>query len=220
MLHIQILPPDDTSLLPELQTMWQSICTNIGLEKHSKTLLIYIKNNYSESHRAYHNLSHIYTLLKITEQYKSEIENEHMLELAIWYHDIIYRATRKDNEVKSAEYALDVLLESIVPSLELEYLKSLIVSTKKHEYLIDNFDNRFLLDIDLGVLAASRDTYTQYASAIREEYRIYTNFLYKKGRRKVLKHFLEREWIYFTNAFRDLHESDARANLEWEIENL
>jgi len=220
MLHIQILPPDDDSLLSELQTMWQSLCTNIELEKHSEKLFLDIKKHYTEAHRAYHNLSHIYTLLKITEQYKSEIENSRILELAIWYHDIIYRATRKDNEVKSAEYALDVLLESTVSLLELEHLKSLIISTKKHEYLIDNFDNRFLLDIDLGVLATSRETYTKYASAIREEYRIYPDFLYKKGRRKVLKHFLEREWIYFTNVFRDLHEANARTNLEWEIETL
>ena len=55
---------------------------------------------YQETHRAYHNLSHIYNLLKLSEQL--DIYNRNAFEMAIWYHDIIYQPHFKDNEAKSA----------------------------------------------------------------------------------------------------------------------
>jgi len=77
-----------------------------------------------------------------------------------------------------------------------------------------------MLDVDLAILAASREAYTRYTHAIREEYKIYPYFLYKKGRKKVLQHFLERKQIYFTEEFQAQHEANARENLRWEIATL
>lgn len=217
MLNIKILPYDDTSQLADLQRKWQSLCSDIGMETQADELFLNIKKHYMGAGRAYHNLSHIYALLKISEVYKSEIEDYTVIRLAIWYHDIIYRATRKDNEAKSAEYALKVLAQSNLSPLQLDTLKTLIISTKEHTPFLPFVDDYLLLDADLAILATPRHTYAQYTAAIREEYRIYPNFLYKKGRKKVLKHFLERPQIYFTNVFQISYEATARANLEWEL---
>ncbi len=217
MLDIQILSPDDTTLLPDLAARWGLLCDEIDLTDSSISLFADLQRHYTNSNRMYHNFSHIHIMLKICEQYQSEIENYRVVRLAVWYHDIIYLATRKDNEAKSAEYALETLADSNLSRAELEQIKQLIISTKSHDILIDNFDNRLLLDADLGVLAASREAYTRYTQAIREEYKIYPDFLYKKGRKKVLQHFLERTQIYFTEAFQVQHEADARENLAWEI---
>jgi len=64
-------------------------------------------------------------MLKICDQHLSEIENYCILRLAVWYHDIIYRATRKDNELKSAKYALDALTDSNLSPLEFDQLKQM-----------------------------------------------------------------------------------------------
>jgi len=220
MLDIQILHPDDTAPLSDLQLQWQSLCSEINLTNQAETLFADLQKHYTKSSRMYHNFSHIHTMLRICEMYKAEAENYKILQLVVWYHDIIYRATRKDNEVKSAEYALAALAESSLSSLELDQLKQLIISTKSHDTLLDNFDNRLLLDIDLGILAASRETYTSYTQAIRKEYKIFPVSLYKKGRKKVLKHFLEKKWIYFTPEFQEKHEVNARENLAWEMEGF
>ena len=49
---------------------------------------------------------------------------------------------------------------------------------------------------------------------------MFPNFLYKKGRRGVLNHFLNRENIFFTSHFQNQYENIARENLNWELENL
>lgn len=220
MLNIQVLMPDDESPLTDLGSRWELLCNEIDITDTSEVLFADLQKHYTETQRMYHNFSHIHAMLKICEQYISEIKNYRILQLAVWYHDIIYRATRKDNELKSAEYALDVLDNSNLSPLEFDQLKQLIISTKSHDILWDNFDNRLMLDVDLAVLATSREAYTGYTHAIREEYKIYPNFLYKKGRKKVLQHFLEKKQIYFTKEFQAQHETDARENLKWEIAML
>ncbi len=220
MLNVQILPPEDESLLSDLQLRWETLCNEINLTNTSQSLFADLQKHYTETQRVYHNFSHIHTMLKICEQYISEIENYRVLQLAVWYHDIIYRATRKDNELKSAEYALEALSDSNLSSLESNQVKQLIISTKSHDILLDNFDNRLILDIDLAILASSREAYTHYTQAIRKEYKVYPNFLYKKGRKKVLQHFLERKQIYFTEEFQTKYEAGARENLTWEISTI
>jgi len=216
MVDIQILLPDDEFPVADLQSRWVLLCDEIGLTDASQTLFTNLQKHYTETQRMYHNFSHIHAMLKLCDQHVSEIENYRVLRLAVWYHDIIYRATRKDNELKSAEYALDALADSNLSTPEFDQLKQLIISTKSHDILLNNFDNRLMLDLDLGVLAASREAYTHYTHAIRREYKIYPDFLYKKGRKKVLQHFLERKQIYFTPIFQTEHEADARENLIWE----
>ncbi|WP_255411459.1 hypothetical protein [Lacinutrix sp. Bg11-31] len=41
--------------------------------------------------------------------------------------------------------------------------------------------------------------------------------MYKPGRKKVLKHFLDRETLYFTDDFRKKYKIKARENLKKEI---
>jgi predicted metal-dependent HD superfamily phosphohydrolase len=97
----------------------------------------------------------------------------------------------------------------------------MIVSTQKHELILkQNQDNAHLLDLDLSILGTDWETYQKYIHNIRKEYKIYPDFMYKPGRKKVLKHFLDRETLYFTDDFRNKHEVKARENLKREIKLL
>ena len=60
---------------------------------------------YQEKHRAYHNLEHVNDCLNQLDNFESEITDKHIIEMAIWYHDIIYNPYGKNNELKSAEEA-------------------------------------------------------------------------------------------------------------------
>ena len=77
-----------------------------------------------------------------------------------------------------------------------------------------------MVDFDLQILGRSWDIYEMYYKQIRKEYRIYPNFMYHPGRKKVLQHFLAKEVIYQTETFRTKYEKQARENIEREIELL
>ncbi len=59
-----------------------------------------------------------------------------------------------------------------------------------------------------------------YALAIRQEYSVVPDTLYRLGRRRVLEGFLARAQIYRTERLRALWEAPARANLSGEIAAL
>ena len=46
---------------------------------------------------------------------------------------------------------------------------------------------------------------------------MYPDFLYRKGRKKVLKHFLEMDNIYKTELFQNLWEYETKENINYEI---
>ncbi|WP_336067633.1 hypothetical protein [Mesoflavibacter sp. CH_XMU1404-2] len=180
-----------------------------------------ISTQYSNKSRHYHNLTHIHNMLFQVETFQSEITNLSELKFAIWYHDIIYKSTQKDNEEKSGELAKKRLKTFNFNSKSIKKVEILIVSTKKHNIILNqNLDNAYLLDLDLSILGSTWETYNEYIKSIRKEYKIYPDFLYNPGRKKVLKHFLERDQIYFTPDSKNRLERKARENLRKEIEML
>ena len=204
-----------------LKIEWQNLASKYCNTTLAEELWTEIETNYTNKTRHYHNLTHIYNMLLQAETYKTEIKDLDALQFAIWYHDIVYKSSKKDNEEKSALLA-EKRLKSINFDLKrIENIKKLIISTKKHELdLNKNQDNAYLLDLDLSILGSDWDTYQKYISNIRKEYKIYPDFIYKPGRKKVLKHFLDRKTLYFTDSFRDQYEIQARENLKKEIELL
>ncbi|WP_290698999.1 hypothetical protein [Lacinutrix sp.] len=204
-----------------LKTEWYNLASKYCNATLAETLWIEIHNNYTNKTRHYHNLSHIYNMLIQAEDLKPEIQDLEALQFSIWYHDIIYKSSKKDNEEKSALFAEKRLKTINFDENRIKIIKKLIVSTKKHELVLNkNLDNTYLLDLDLSVLGADWETYQKYIQNIRKEYKIYPDFMYKPGRKKVLLHFLERETLYFTETYRNKYEVQARKNLTKEIELL
>nr|WP_321228946.1 hypothetical protein [uncultured Psychroserpens sp.] len=180
-----------------------------------------IEMYYTSKGRYYHNLTHIYNMLKQAETIINDIDDYDVFRFSIWYHDIIYNSTKKNNEVKSAEFAINRLKSFNFNQKRIEIVGNLIKSTEKHTIILNkNHDNAYLLDIDLSILGTNWEEYQNYIKNIRKEYAIYPDFMYKKGRKKAMQHFLEREPIYFTQLYQNKFEAQARQNLEREISTL
>jgi len=173
---------------------------------------------HNESSRAYHNLSHLYSILKIFDQFQALKLDQTIYYWTTFFHDYVYKATRKDNEAKSAAIAKEILTP-FLSTKQLEVIITIIESTAQHQPLTDVPEQYSFLDADLAILASEEVLYDKYTAAIREEYRIYPDFLYRPGRKKVLEHFLERDQIYYTSIFQ-VYEEKARANLERELIGL
>lgn len=206
----------------ELKPKWVDLVSNYTDKKAIvASLWEDIVNHYSNTNRYYHNLAHIQNMLSQAEDFKSHIEDFDALLFAIWYHDIIYKSTKKDNEVKSALFAKKGLKSLSFDEKRLKNIENLIISTKKHQIILnENDDNAYLLDFDLSILGTDWKTYQNYTQQIRKEYKIYPDFMYKPGRKKVLQHFLERETLYFTEVYQDKFETQARENIIKELKLL
>lgn len=205
-----------------LKNEWITLASNYSSDKD----LIYnywkdIISQYSKKSRYYHNLEHIHKMLTQLETIKGEIANLPEIKFAIWYHDIIYKSTKKDNEEKSAAFAKNRLKSFSFNTNSIKIVEKLILSTKKHNVILNqNQDNAYLLDLDLSILGSNWETYKNYTQQIRKEYKIYPDFMYKSGRKKVLRHFLERDNLYFTKTYKLQFENKARENIKRELETL
>lgn len=179
-----------------------------------------ILTNHGESHRHYHNLQHLEELFRLLLPFESKLEHPQAVYWAIFFHDIIYKPLRKDNELKSAELA-DVALKKLeVEEKIVQLTYSLIVATKDHHAMIPSNDFRYFLDADLAILGADWEKYETYYKAIRQEYLQVPNILYRRGRKKVLQHLLQKAPLYETAEFFERFESQARANVRQELKLL
>ena len=209
------------NMLEWLKVNWQNLVSGYANNSLVDSLWATIESQYTSKNRHYHNLTHLHHMFLQLEDIKTEFEDLDSLKFAIWYHDIIYKSTNKDNEEQSANFVEKVLKSFHFDDSRVKKIRKLILSTKKHELLsVENNDNAYLLDLDLSILGTDWETYQLYIQSIRKEYKIYPNILYKPGRKKVLKNFLERESLYFTEHFKIKFEKQARENLKKEIELL
>ncbi|AIZ40989.1 HD domain-containing protein [Cellulophaga baltica] len=186
-------------------------------ESYAKTCWSALKLKYSAASRHYHNLEHLAYMFRWLVTVKSEVKNLDAMLFAIYYHDSIYSTTRSDNEHQSALYFKKMISKTSFEAIT--EVMDLIEATKEHLLSADN-DTNILLDLDLAVLGEKPDNYLTYAKAIRKEYYIYPDFMYRKGRKKVLMNMLNLEAIYKTDFFKSQFETTAVKNLKAELINL
>lgn len=180
--------------------------------------------SYEARGRHYHNSSHLAALLRWCAKYETELQRPAIVRYAIWFHDVIYRSRRHDNETLSAAYAAASLKRLQVKDAESDDVQALIEATAKHQveglpaHLMS--DGRWFLDFDLAILGSRPDVYQAYAQAIRCEYAWVPGPLFRRGRRQVLQGFLARPHLFFTTTIQNELEAQARQNLANELATL
>ena len=103
-----------------LKNYWQDLISDYADISLIDSLWTTIESQYTFKNRHYHNLSHLYNMFLQLEDFKTEIEDLDSLRLAIWYHDIIYKSTTKDNEEQSALFAEKALKDLKHDSFNIE----------------------------------------------------------------------------------------------------
>jgi predicted metal-dependent HD superfamily phosphohydrolase len=178
-----------------------------------------IEKNYTSPKRFYHNLQHLENMYTHLESCREQVEDWDTLMFSLFYHDIIYKATSKDNEEKSALAAIKALTAINYPKEKIKLCGEQILATKGHELSPDNDTNLFT-DADLSILGSNWEHYLEYSKQVRKEYAIYPDFMYNPGRKKALQHFIEMDKIFKTQHFREKFEEIARKNIDTEISLL
>lgn len=185
----------------------------------TENLWLEIEQNYSEKGRYYHNLQHIENMYSELELCKQMVSDWDTILFSLFYHDIIYDPVAKDNEEQSAKKAVYNLTVINYPIEKIDRCKNQILATKTHALTPDN-DTCLFTDADLSILGAKWTYYKTYYQQIRKEYAIYPDIIYNPGRKKVLEHFLDMDFIFKTTYFRDKYELKAKENILKELREL
>ena len=175
-----------------------------------------IEEQYSGRKRHYHNLNHLGYMIDKALEHQAYLGDLNTVLFSIFYHDIVYNVKRQDNEQKSEDLAKERLVKLELQDDQIARCQMQIIATKEHHSQEDS-DTNYLVDIDLAILGEDAETYESYTQMIRKEYAIFPMFLYKAGRKKILRHFLEMDHIFKTDWFHENYEPQARENLKAEL---
>jgi predicted metal-dependent HD superfamily phosphohydrolase len=178
--------------------------------------------SYSDKGRHYHDLRHIQSCLQEFEGVRQQLTDPTAIELAIWFHDLVYVPASACNEDISAAAAYGFTIKMNGSLALAEKVAALIKSTTHDINHTPSGDEQHLLDIDLAVLGYSPALFQRYEEGIRREYDFVAEQVYQDKRRAVLTTFLAKEIIYHTDHFRQKYEHAARKNIfkllrQWKV---
>lgn len=197
---------------------WKNLMKRMALSENKETYDALI-HAYSEDSRRYHNLSHLTSVLTLLDLCEQSALHRNELELALWFHDAVYKPLCTSNEYESAEWAREFLSQNHVNEESIKLVIQLIYATE-HSAKSEQGDALLIADIDIAILGQSHDVYEKYARDVRYEYRKVPSFIYKKKRKALLESFLSKPNIFSTAHFYQAFEIQARKNLTNEIRRL
>lgn len=202
-----------------MKTRFITLWKQIGAKGDFSRKFYELTQEYNRSDRFYHDLAHIKNCLREFDLARNLAKEPEALELAIWYHDIIYDTHSKTNEEDSADLLYFLCSNAGLNKNFTNKSNRLILATK-HDVISTDIDEKLIVDIDLSILGKSPAEFDVYEQNIRKEYSWAKDSDFNQGRAGILKIFLKRPSIYLTDFFRNKYEKQAIINLENSIKKL
>lgn len=200
---------DDKQLAERFSDLWQRYA---GAESNPDPVWAMLKLHYDEPHRFYHTLNHLHQCLGELDAASDRVEEFDAIEMAIWFHDVIYQYGAKDNEPLSA----DAFRELAAPHMAADFVNrvcELIIATK-HTGDAQDVGEAFMVDIDLSGFGLPWEGYLADSNALRKEGPNVSDEQYYGGKLRFLDGLLGWKSLFQTDYFRDRLESGARTNIK------
>jgi predicted metal-dependent HD superfamily phosphohydrolase len=195
---------------------WSLACLDAGVTPEQRDYRR-IRRAWRGMGRHYHTLSHLDACLREFDVARHLAMRPGEVELALWFHDAVYRSWRRDNEAQSAALATDMLRAAAIETVE--RIRQMILDTQHRDEELSG-DTALVADVDLSILGQSSAVYDRFARAIRREYWWVPRQRYITGRRTLLEKFLARSSIYQHDRFYGKYEKPARENIAAELARL
>jgi predicted metal-dependent HD superfamily phosphohydrolase len=177
-----------------------------------------VKDFYSEPGRHYHTPKHIEHCLAQFDLVADELENPDAVEVAIWFHDLVFEPNADDNELQSARRFVELANDSMEDEFK-STVYDLIMATAPPR-IPKTTDQKFMLDIDLSSFGLPWKEMLRDSIAVRQESPQLSDAEFFPGQRAFLESLVKREHFYFTEFFRSRIEETARSNINRYLENL
>lgn len=207
----------DTGQSSLFQSSWQRSWAALNLQPPAD-LQQRLLAAYAEPQRHYHTQQHLAECLAHFDAVWQQAQHPGEVAIALWFHDAVYGIKAKDNELRSAQWAVQVLQDCGAAEDCCLRVHDLIMATC-HAAAPEGDDARLLVDIDLAILGASPERFAEYERQVGAEYAWVPKLVYRFKRKQVLQGFLQRESIYSTAHFQQRLEQQARNNLRQTLAN-
>src|SRR5262245_46333889 len=113
---------------PDLLRHWNDLLGNLGVEESAAVHAFNdLQARYAEPQRHYHTLEHIAALLTDLASCCDLTQDPAALQLAAYFHDVIYEPRACDNEERSADHAEPVLTRLGVGPATIAAVRDLIL---------------------------------------------------------------------------------------------
>lgn len=210
----------------ERETLRRRCCAFFGTPE----IWPYLQAAYSENHRGYHTLRHLAELFATLAPYQ-DIKEWAAVEMAIWFHDVIYSTQLEryaDNEALSAHALVRMTRAHCSAEWHASFEAArilavqLILASKDHKVTpyLENYQDaleaaELFLDADRAILGADADRLAEYDAGIAFEW-LSTGQLdpsvFRDGRRDALRGLAAHKPLFYSKAFAHLTDQ-AQANL-------
>ena len=196
------------------RSRWMELVEFLGADRTiAKRWFDRLDQSYRESHRRYHTFQHLEECLEELDEIEGDEERLALMEVALWFHDVVCEPGSRNNAVASAALAKEFLLECQASESVVEFVRDMILATQDHQAK-DDPDAAIVIALDLNIFARSPQRYAAYEKLVREENAATSTAEYAATRIAWLQGFLDRPAIYESETMRDIYEEQARFNLE------
>ena len=158
--------------------------------------------------RHYHDVRHLVECLTEVDA----VSAGDVVELALWYHDVVYVVGQHDCEEQSAVVLLADAKTLGLPASTAEAAATLVRATA-HAMGRAPASADLVVDIDLSILGRDPQRFMEYELDVEKEYASIPTPVFRRGRGEFLEKFLERPRLFQTDQFHRKYEDQARANI-------
>ena len=199
------------------KSLWDR-CANSNAADRGAEIYGQLKAHYMEPHRRYHTPVHIAHCLNQFDLARGQMDEPDAVEMAIWFHDVIYDAKAADNELKSAELFTELSGSDVSAEFNSKVRDLILVTI--HRHLPETRDEKFVVDIDLSSFGLPWDRFLKDSDGVRDEFPHLSDQEFYPVQKIFLDSLLSRKTFCFTKFFRDRHEDTARDNISKYIDKL
>lgn len=179
--------------------------------QHAAAVFEKLQAHYREPQRHYHTPEHIRHCLVQFDLACTHMCEPDAVELALWFHDVIYDTRGTDNEIRSATWFASVT-DNVLPDKVRRRVHELIMVTV-HPSQPAELDQQFVVDIDLSSFALPWNRFKRDSQAVRREMGHLSDRDFFSGQIRFLRTLLSRPAFFITPFFHQRSEAAARENV-------
>ncbi len=193
------------------RALWQRLGGAEAAHVHAE-----LARRYAEPQRHYHTAAHIHRCLRDFDRVGGVVPHPDTVELALWFHDLIYVPGACDNEARSAERLLEFADGRIACAAH----AATLIRATTHCTPPSDPDTAYTVDIDLAGMGRDWRAFVRDGERLRAERPELADTRYVPCLRSFLAMLLARPRLYHTDFFFARCEARARANLARRLAQL
>jgi predicted metal-dependent HD superfamily phosphohydrolase len=191
---------------------FERVCRELGVAADRATYDRLVAA-YGARGRHYHTVEHLAACLRELDSARSVAQFPAEVEIALWFHDAVYKTRARDNEAQSAARAATFLAAGGCAAAARERVERHIMATRHSEAKASG-DTALVVNVDLSILGQPPAVYRAFEANVRREYWWVPAPVFRRERARILRQLIAGPRVYATDVFRERYEQQARCNVE------